>query len=339
MSIFSVSGVALRGVVCALPNHRVENDAFVERFGEKAVADITALTGVSTRYVADPEQTTSDLCFIAAETLLARLDWKHESVDALVFVSQTPDQRMPATSCILHGRLGLSPRCQAFDVGLGCSGYVYGAWIAAALMAAGVRRVLLLAGDTSSRLVAPGDRGTATLFGDAGSATAFEFAQDALPVSFNLGTDGNGAKYLTVPGGGFRPPPEGSTCAETLQMDGSAVFGFTISRVPTLIRDILAQADRTVEDIDFFALHQANRFILKHITKKLKIPDDRLPINIDRYGNTSSASIPLLFCTDMAARLTERPTNVLMAGFGVGLSWGGALFSNAHLQHASVISL
>ncbi|MBM9403563.1 ketoacyl-ACP synthase III [Gluconacetobacter azotocaptans] len=339
MSILSVPGVTLRGVVCAVPERRVENDEFIGRFSAKSVADVTALTGVMTRYVAAPEQTAGDLCFASAERLLEQLEWHRDSVDALIFVSQTPDQRMPATSCILHGRLGLARRCQAFDVGLGCSGYVYGTWLAAALIAAGCRRVLLLAGDTSSRLVNPDDRGTALLFGDASSATALEYAADAPPAHFNLGTDGSGAEYLTVPGGGFRPVPDDVVSGNALRMDGSAVFGFTISTVPALIREILTQAGRTADDIDIFALHQANQFILQHITKKLKIPVGRLPVNIDRYGNTSSASVPLLLCTDLADRLTETPAELLMAGFGVGLSWGAALFSGVHLKCASVINV
>ena len=339
MSKCSVKGVAPRGIICALPANRVENDYFAGRFDEKTIKDVTALTGVSTRYVAAPDQTAGDLCLAAAERLLEDLQWPRESVDALIFVSQTPDQRMPATACILHGRLGLSKNCQAFDVGLGCSGYVYGTWLVAALMAVGVRRVLLLAGDTSSRMINPVDRSTAMLFGDAGSATAFEHDPDAAPAYFDLGTDGSGANFLTVPGGGFRPSDKQDPKADTLHMDGSAVFGFTISTVPKLIKAILVQADLTKDNTDLFALHQANRFILQHIGKKLGLSAEQLPINIDKFGNTSSASIPLLICTDMAKRITTQPMTVLMAGFGVGLSWGAAIFKDVQLQCASVIEI
>ena len=337
MSKCSVAGVTIQGAVCAVPKTQIGNDSFVGRFDEKTITDVSALTGVTTRHIARPDQTTGDLCLAAAEQLLDTLQWPRDSVDALIFVSQTPDQRMPATAGILHGKLGLAHHCQAFDVGLGCSGYVYGLWLVSALMNAGLRRIILLAGDTSSRMIDPQDRSTAMLFGDAGSATAFEYAPDAPTAYFDLGTDGTGAQYLTVPGGGFRPTDPQDTKPDTLRMDGSAVFGFTIGTVPAIIRGILAQADRQIDDVDFFALHQANRFILQHITKKLKIPAGRLPINIDQFGNTSSASIPLLFCTTLAEELTTSPRTVLMSGFGVGLSWGCALFSNVQLRCASVI--
>jgi 3-oxoacyl-[acyl-carrier-protein] synthase-3 len=334
----AVPGLALRGVACALPERRVENDEFVERLGEKAVADVTALTGVAIRYWADPSQTAGDLCLIAAERLLSQLDWPRDTVDALIFVSQTPDQRMPATSCSLHGKLGLAAHCQAFDVGLGCSGYVYGVWLAAAMIAAGCRRVLLLAGDTSSRLIDPADRSTALLFGDAGSASALERDEDAPPVHFVLGSDGAGAPHLAVAGGGFRPAAEGDASSEFLVMNGGEVFGFTLGAVPAMIRELLANAGRTAEEVDLFALHQANRFILRHISKKLAISADRMPINIERYGNTSSASIPLLLCTDVAPRLTSGPSDVLLAGFGVGFSWGAALLSGAQLRCAELVT-
>jgi 3-oxoacyl-[acyl-carrier-protein] synthase-3 len=339
MSKNSVKGVTIQGISCAIPRKQIDNQSFLERFDEKTITDVAKLTGVLTRHIAEPGQTAGDLCFAAAERLLADLQWTPDSVDALIFVSQTPDQRMPATACILHGRLGLSTECQAFDVGLGCSGYVYGTWLVAALMAAGLRRVLLLAGDTSSQMLDPDDRGTAMLFGDAGSATAFEYDEHAPLTYFELGTDGTGAQLLTVPAGGYRLCGPVSPRDNTLHMDGSEVFGFTISTVPPLIKSILQQANLTIGDVDTFALHQANKFILQHIEKKLKIPVGALPVNIEQFGNTSSASVPLLLCTNTAERITSSPTTLLMAGFGVGLSWGAAVFSDVRLQSASVFEV
>jgi len=307
-------------VICCLPSRRVENAELAVRLGAKPVDDVTAMTGVETRYYAAPGQTAGDLCLRAAQQLLARMGWDPHTIDALIFVTQTPDQRLPATACGLHGHLGLGPRCQAFDVNLGCSGYVYGLWLATALVAAGCRRVLLLAGDTSSRLVDPLDRTTALLFGDAGSASAIEADAAAPPAHFVLGTDGTGARHLAAAGGGYRDPAGPAT----LVMDGTEVFGFTLRAVPALVRDTLEQAGQTIDAIDIFALHQANRFMLRHIGKKLSIDPARMPINIDRYGNTSSASLPLLICTDLAEPLTTMPRTVLLAGFGVGYSWGAA---------------
>lgn len=338
---YAVAGVRLRGVVTALPPRRLENAAFVERFGADAVADVAKMVGVESRYWVEEGQTASDLCFTAAERLLASLGWDRSSVDALLFVSQTFDHRLPATACVLHGRLGLGPNCQAFDIGLGCSGYAYGLWLASSLILAGCRRVLVLAGDTISRTVDPADRSTALLFGDAGSATALEHDPQAPPAYFVLGSDGAGAANLIVPGGGFRTPAADSrrpadVDPEHLYMDGGEVFAFTLRAVPQLVRQTLARAGLGPEAVDSFVLHQANQFMLRHLAKKIGAPD-RVPVNIERFGNTSSASIPLLLTTDLAARLTAEPMRLMLVGFGVGYSWGSALFETAPLGCAETL--
>jgi 3-oxoacyl-[acyl-carrier-protein] synthase-3 len=340
----SVADVAVRGIVSALPHRRVTNEVFLERFGEGPVADVVKMVGVEARYWVDESQTTADLCQAAAERLLERLAWTADSVDALIFVSQTPDHRMPATACVLHGKLGLSPTCQAFDVGQGCSGYVYGLWLASALLKAGCKRIVLLAGDTISRIVDPNDRGTALLFGDAGTATALEFEAGAPALTFVLGTDGGGARNLIVQSGGFRPfmddprMPEGFD-RSCLFMDGGEVFTFTLRAVPKLVNEALAGAGLAIGDLDALIAHQANRFMLRHIGKKVGIDPERMPINIDRYGNTSSASIPLVMTTDLAERVTGAPSLLMTVGFGVGYSWGAAVLPLAPLACAETLVL
>ena len=341
---FALPGVRMRGVVSVTPERRLDNADFVERFGEDAVRDVTKMIGVETRYWVRPGQTTSDLCLVAGERLLERLDWARDSVDALIFVSQTPDQRLPATACVLHSRLGLPPHCQAFDVGLGCSGYVYGLWLASTLITAGCARVLLMAGETSSLLIDHDDRGTALLFGDAGTATALERDDDAPVTTFVLGTDGGGASNLIVPAGGFREPVQDSRRAgpfnpEHLFMDGGEVFAFTLRAVPKLVAETLAHAGCGVEEVDAFVLHQANRFMLTHLAKKIGARPDQAPINIDRFGNTSSATLPLVLTTDLAERLAASPANIALVGFGVGYSWGAALMQIGPLACAETIHL
>jgi 3-oxoacyl-[acyl-carrier-protein] synthase-3 len=341
---YALDGVAVRGVVSAVPRRKVGNDAFVARFGEAAVADVVKMIGVETRHWVDETGTASDLCQAAAETLLARLDWPADSVDALIFVSQTPDHRLPATACVLHGKLGLSTHAQAFDVNLGCSGYVYGLWLAGVLVKAGLKRVLLLAGDTISRTIDPSDRGTALVFGDAGSATAVEAAPGAPAMHFRLGTDGKGAGHLIIPDGAYRaaepdPRRENGPDPASLFMDGGEVFTFTLRAVPKLVKDTLADAGIEGDSVDAYLLHQANRFMLKHLGKKIGADGERLPINIDRFGNTSSATIPLLLTTDMADRVTGAPTRVMLVGFGVGFSWGAALVDLAPLACAETLYL
>jgi 3-oxoacyl-[acyl-carrier-protein] synthase-3 len=338
-----VRDVRLRGVVSAVPSRRLDNADFEAQFGREGVADVVKMTGVEHRYWAENGQTASDLCFLAAQRLLARLDWAPDSVGALVFVSQTPDHRLPATACVLQHRLGLSTRCQAFDVGLGCSGYVYGLWLASLLVQGGCGRVLLLNGDISSRTIDPTDRATALLFGDAGAASALEQSDGAPPIHFVLGTDGAGARHLIISGGGGRPPAPDSRRPATLSedhlfMDGGEVFSFTLRAVPKLVLETLADAGLERDQLDALLLHQANRFMLRHIVKKIGLPEARAPINIDRYGNTSSASIPLLMTTDIATRLTSETTRVMSVGFGVGFSWGAALMTLAPLACAETLA-
>lgn len=343
--IATIPGVRVRGLAAALPERTEALPESAMRFGDDA-ARIVESTGVRERSVAGP-LCTSDLCAAATEALLPALGWEKDSVDALIFVTQTPDYVLPATACSLHGRLGLAPGCAAFDVGLGCSGYVYGLWLASSLLAAGgAKRVLLLAGDTVNRIASPSDRATALLFGDAGTATALERAGDGEndgvnPWSFRLGTDGRGAPNLIVPAGGFRTPRTERTALRTereggnvrsdedLFMDGAEVFAFTLRAVPALVRDVLADAGASLETVDAVVMHQANRMMLQHLARRAKVPEGKMVYALERYGNTSSASIPLALCADegLAPRLRAGAMNLLLAGFGVGWSWGAAVLS------------
>ncbi|CAJ0696974.1 ketoacyl-ACP synthase III [Ralstonia holmesii] len=331
-SAHRLDGVAIRGVVSVLPRREIDNRRFEVEFGEESVRDVVKMIGVRRRYWVEEGVTASDLCFQAANTLLTRLNWDKSTVDALVFVSQTPDYRLPATACVLQGRLGLDIGCAAFDVNLGCSGYTYGLWLASSLIRAGSRRVLLLAGDTISRTVSPSDRATAMLFGDAGTATAIELDAQAESSVFVVGTDGRGATNLLIPQGAYR---ESNTKDERLNgrdptclfMDGGEIFNFTLRSVPPLMADTLSVAKRSIDEVDGVLYHQANEFMLKHLARKSKIPAEKFHTNIDLYGNTSCASIPLLMTTNLSEQLAASPMTLLMAGFGVGYSWGSALMS------------
>lgn len=323
----AVTGSRIAGVVACVPERVVDNVSFVERFGDKA-HDIEKMTGVRERRWTDVETTTADLCQRAAERLIDRLGWERDSIDALFFVTQTPDYRLPATACALQGRLGLSRHVIAFDINLGCSGYPYGLWLAMQTVASGAaRRVLLLVGDTITKTVDAEDRSTAMLFGDAGTATGIE-ADAAGSARFVLGTDGTGERQLIIADGAYRTaPPAGEDApgakADALYMDGGAIFNFTLATVPPLVAATL-EAGGGAERFDAFLFHQANAFMLRHLAKKSKLPPDKVPVNIDRFGNTSSATIPLLMTTDLAERLRAAPTRLGLFGFGVGFSWGSA---------------
>jgi 3-oxoacyl-[acyl-carrier-protein] synthase-3 len=300
------------------------------------IEKVSATVGLKELYRTTESQTAGDLCIAAARRLLERLHWDPSSVDGIFFVTQTPDHFLPATAFIAHRELNLRDHCVAFDIGLGCSGYVYGLWNAAQFIAsASCKRVLLLAGDTISKLISPEDKSVAVLFGDAGSATALEFDAAAGSMAFVGGSEGAGAENLCVPGGAFRAMPSSEIFAEhtdengntrrqrDLAMDGLAIFNFTLQRVPPLVNAVTELRGWRVPEVDLFVFHQANGFILKTLVRKLKIRDEQAPINIARYGNTSMTSMPLLIADSAANRLrSPEPAKVVVVGFGVGYSWG-----------------
>ncbi len=328
MASARISGVRLTGLAAAVPSSVRGVEDLAGWMGEADAAKVAKETGVRERRVAPSRTCTSDLCQAAARALLAAAPPK--TVDVLVFVSQTPDYFLPATSALLQHRLGLARGCAAFDVNLGCSGYVYGLWIAASIVAAGGARVaLVLSGDTITRFLDAGDRSTVPLFGDAGTATLLEADATAAPMVFHLSTDGAGGNHLVVPGGAFRhgfgaPADDGAKTPSTLHMNGPEIFAFTLREVPPLVGDTLDLAGWGAEEPDAFVCHQANRFILEFLRRKIGIAADRFVIGLERYGNTSSASIPLAMVTELGDRLRGQRLKLLLAGFGVGLSWGGA---------------
>lgn len=334
MASARVSGVRIAGIANAVPEEVAVNTDSIEIFGEQIVRRINETTGIEQRYVASPEICTSDLCQVAIDQLLTDLSWEHDDIDLLVFVSQTPDYVLPATACVLHGKLGLSPHCVAFDVNLGCSGYVYGLWIASQLMQSGnFKRGLLAVGDTISKMVAPEDRASALLIGDAGSVTALERDEQAADMIFNLGTDGTGAENLIVPAGGFRNPTTDETQQRSERekknirsdndvfMDGTKVFTFTLREVPKTIRSVLDDIGWEIDDVDTFVMHQANRFILNHLAKRMDIPEDKFVICMKDFGNTSGASIPIAITETLKENLSDQSQKLVLSGFGVGWSW------------------
>ncbi|MFV3129461.1 3-oxoacyl-ACP synthase III family protein [Niveispirillum sp. KHB5.9] len=318
MAQASINGIALRGIVSALPTGVEDVTHLAARFGAEQAERIAAATGIRRRHIAAPGQCMSDLALPAARELLDGLGWASDSVDLLICVTQTPDHPLPATACLLQNRLGLGRQCAAFDVGLGCSGYVYGLWLAASLLSSmGRGRALLVAGDTTSRTLDPQDRSVAPLFGDAGTVTALEWDADAGPLTVDVGTDGAGGPYLIQPGGGARQPD-----GPLLFMDGTQVFAFTLREVPKAIASTLAASGRTIADIDHVVLHQANEMMLRRLGAKIGAREDQLVLALADRGNTSSATIPLAMTDALAPSLTDGERNLLLCGFGVGWSWG-----------------
>lgn len=346
--------VAIKGVAAAVPERTEYNKDF-PKLSEEQLEQYIKTVGVQERRCAihDGSLCTSDLCYEAAEKLLSELDWNREEIGLLVFVSHTQDYKLPSTACILQDRLGLPKETMAFDVPLGCSGFVYGLGIAGNLVSQGfVKKALLLVGNTQSVYASPEDKSTALLFGDAGSAMALEYdeaQQDSF--KFHYQTDGAGYENLIVPDGGCRHPfNEYSADMEEFEegirrsrlhekMDGGAVFTFAFFNVPKSLKALMKEYEIDSDKVDYLLLHQANKFMLDGIRKKLKFPEEKAPNNIDRFGNTSGTSIPLLMVTELREELQQCKLNHLCCGFGVGLSLGSAYFTTDYIVVPELIEV
>jgi 3-oxoacyl-[acyl-carrier-protein] synthase-3 len=350
----SFSSASIAAITTCVPTVERWIDDDLDLFGgnEKQLERIKKTIGLNRRLVVEPGVTAADLCECAARDLMLGMNLAAEQVDGLICVTQTPDHSQPCNAALLHGKLGFKEDCAAFDVSLGCSGYVYGLWMAHMMIASGgCENVLLLAGDTVSRLVHGSDRGVAALFGDAGSATLVRRDAHAARSWFALQTDGSGANHLIVPAGGQRRPHTEATAApytdtdgcvrslENLYMDGAEVFNFSIRVEPRAVQTIADYAGVDLSAVDYFVFHQANRYILSSIAKRLKIDPSRIPMEtVEKYGNQSSASIPCALCGELGERMREaKHRQLILSGFGVGLSWASALLKFGDLSVCRII--
>ena len=338
MALFSLHNVCIRGMSASAPRYREDNeesplipprqrDAFIQT------------TGIRYRRIAPMGVTASDLCYSAAIALLDHMGWHPGDIDILIFVTQTPDYVIPNSASVLQQRLGLSDRCIAFDVNLGCSGYVYGLSILGSLLQnIPGGKGLLLVGDCSSSLISKKDKSTYPLFSDAGSATAIE-NKEGEPWHFNLQTDGAGHSDIIVPGGGMRNPFSAGSLTDReyspgeirndlqMKLDGVNIFNFALREVAPNIESLLAKFDLARPKIDYYVLHQANKLILECVRKKMKEDIDKFPYSLYEFGNTSSASIPITIIAQLREKISGRKSNMLLSGFGVGLSWGSVYLS------------
>ena len=307
-----IRGVRFSGMACAVPENIVGNENFKITFGEEQILKFEKMVGVKERRIASQDERTSTLALAAARKLWVAGSMEPVSIDAVLFVSQTPDYKLPATACVVQNALGIKKDCIAYDINLGCSGFVYGVLSAAALMKMdGVNKVLLCGGDTLSKIINPSDAASAPLFGDAGFATLLVRDEQAPDIHYAFKTDGSGSAAIECEFG------------QTVKMDGMDVFNFTINEVPDLIKSQMEDAQLTSAQVDYLVLHQANKFVLKQVAMMTGFTMKKVPISIDRFGNTSSASIPLTLC-DLASK-EKGSKKMVMSGFGVGLSWGSLI--------------
>lgn len=353
MAFTTIQHVAVKGIAACVPS-RIEYNKDFLGLPKDVLEKYIESTGIKERHCAihDGSVCTSDLCYSAAERLIAELGWKKEEIGLLVFVSHTQDYKLPSTACILQNRLELSKETMAFDVPLGCSGFAYGISIAGNLLSSGqIKKGLLLVGNTQSVYASPQDKATALLFGDAGSATALEFDEQAEKICCHYQTDGSGYENLIVPDGGCRNPFNAHSLEyEDFEdgvrrtrlhekMEGGPVFEFAFFQVPKSLKALMKEFEIEKDQVDYLLLHQANKFISDGVVKKLKFAPEQAPSNIDRFGNTSGTSIPLLMVTELRRQLQEQSLHHLCCGFGVGLSLGSVYFKTDHIVVPELLTL
>lgn len=331
MTYFYNLNIKISGIASAVPKNAVDIRSYEKRFGKDDVMRFMNNIGIKKVHRTLPMQTASDLGYEAAENLLKNLNIKRDNIGILIFVSQSPDYRKPATACVLQKRLNLSTTCAAFDVNLGCSAFVYCNQIMRSLLSVSDAQYgLLILGETSSKLVSPEDESTVMMFGDAGSAVLYEKTTHTLDDTL-LMSDGNRFKSIIVPAGGFRdmkPNEEFYVASDGKRrskynsfMDGVGVFSFAVTDVVISIKDFLDKYNKAVDDYDAIVLHQANNLIMKRIAHKLSIPEEKLLKSLDEYGNTSGVSIPLTI-SKCYADSNSGIQSILAVGYGIGLSWG-----------------
>ena len=346
MANIKFTNVEIKAISACVPKNIKYNSDLGYLIPDEEIDKTINSIGIKEKRYVDAKTTASDLCFKAADELLAKNNIDRYSIDMILFLSQLPDYKIPATAPILQHKLGLPKTTAAMDLSLGCSGYVYGLSTAMAYASMeGIDRVLLLVGETFSKIVNPKDKVNVPLYGDAGTATLIEKCENK-SAYFALYSDGSGEDAVKIKAGEARFPStainlqekeeeEGNIRSDNeVYMDGMDVFNFALSVVPKNIKEICAFANVNLLDVDYLVLHQANKFMTDFIIKRLKYPLERVPYCLNKYGNTSSASIPLTISSEFA---NQHINNIIICGFGAGLSWGAAYFSLGNCQILPVI--
>lgn len=344
MAFLEFKNVRIAGFSAGVPKKIINNLELNNLSKDYDAAAFVEATGVKERRV--DNFTTSDLCLVAGEQLIKDLNWDKSEIEAIIFVSQTRDYQIPATACILQDKLGLSTECYAIDVELGCSGWVYGLSNVVSLMTfGGIKKGLLMVGDAKRPVEAEDP-----LFGFAGTVTALEYKEGEKGFKFHFGTDGSGYDAIIVPDGGSRNGLTQTSFEEEeiegrmynrlqARMKGMDVFSFGISTAPKSVKKLADKFDFDYLTYDYFVFHQANMKMNNMIMKKLKLDVEKVPSCMYKFGNTSSASIPLTIVTQLQGKFEKRPTKFICCGFGVGLSWGTVAFETNDIVISDLVEI
>lgn len=350
MAFVTNINTSVKGVTVCMPNNIVENNDYELIPIEDRTKFIDSI-GIERRRVAPNNVCTSDLCFQAAEHLIEKLGWNKSEIELLVFVSQTPDYKMPSTSCLLQDRLGLSMSCMTIDISQGCSGFVYGLSVVGSILSNGsIKKALLLTGNTQSKNINYYDKSVYPLFSDAGSALAMEYCDENYDkMNFYFATDGSGKNTIIIPDGGYRNPvSQDSFLIEefdggikrnrlNLRMEGDDVFSFVISQLPKAYNALFDNFNIDKNVVDYYLIHHASKFLCEKLRKKMGFEKEKTPLVLKDYGNSSNSSIPLLLSTVLKDKVTSKKLNLIISGFGVGLSLGIGEVSLNSLKCADLI--
>ena len=346
------NGVGVTAMAAAVPHTVIDNYKYTQYFPEEQVREVVDKVGIYQRRFVDANTCSSDPCFAAAEKLIADNNIKRDEIDLLVFISQTPDYRMPATSVLLQHRLNLPNSTIAFDVNLGCSAFIYGLSIVFSMMQTGnLHKALLLDGETRSKVYSPKDRRSAFLFGDGGVAVLIERDVKFGKSYFSLNSDGSRGDLIKINAGGYRHPSSVETLKEKVvdeygnvrsdeqgYMNGGDVFNFVIREIPRDIKKILEYSGVDIQAPDYYIFHQANNFINSYLAKKLKLDASKIPSTIEKYGNTSSVSVPLTIVDQLRGKI-EGSKLILLSAFGVGMTWATAIVPFVDCEISDIIEV
>ncbi len=353
MAILHFNGIGISAMSACVPSRIIDNYKYdLDIWPEEEVRQVVDKVGVYERRFADDKTCSSDLCYAAAERLFEDNKVDKNEIDLLLFLSQTPDYRMPATAILLQDRLGLPMSTMAFDINLGCSGFISALSIVYAMMQNhGFRKALLLDGETRSKVYSRKDRREAFIFGDAGVAALIERDVKYGTSHFSVNSDGSRGDLIMIPGGGYRNMSSTETLKEKVvdeygnirsdeqgYMNGADVFNFVIVEVPRDIKRLMEVAGEDLRSMDYYVFHQANAFINNHIAKKLKLEAEKIPWTIQKYGNTSSVSVPLTIISELRDHL-EGEKKLLLNAFGVGMAWATAIVPFVDCRVSEIVEL
>jgi 3-oxoacyl-[acyl-carrier-protein] synthase-3 len=321
-----------------LPENILTNDHLAELYTDWTAEKIFEKTGIAKRHIASQYETALDLAVKAVNGLFGSKEAKREDIDFILLATQSPDYLLPTTACILQDKTGIPKSAGALDINLGCSAYIYGLALSKSLIEAGVaENVLLVMTETYSKHIHRMDKSTRTIFGDGAAVSLISQSIEEKIGSFVFGTDGSGADNLIIPASGLKIKKTDETkkettddngCVRTLEnlyMNGPEIMNFTIDVVPGCVQKTLEKNNMSMDDIDLFVFHQANKYMLEYLRKKIKIPKEKFYINLAETGNTVSATIPIALKNAQNEGRIGNGSNVMLVGFGVGLSWGATI--------------